>query len=130
MGTQVTLTIPDDVYRRAQRIAQSGRRNVADVLVESIVLAENEPRPEAERQAAVDGEEAAFRRLHPALWQKYPGQYVAIYGGELVDHDEDQVALYLRVKERYPDEFVWIAPVRPQPEEEYAIHSPRFVEHL
>lgn len=42
MGKQVTLTIPDELYQRARRIAQSRQRHVADVLAESIVLAERE----------------------------------------------------------------------------------------
>jgi hypothetical protein len=80
-----------------------------------------------QEKAAMDREEAAYRRLHPALFEEYAGQYVAIYGGELVDHDKDQVELYLRVKSRYSGKFVWIAPVRPEPEETYAVRSPRFV---
>lgn len=32
MGKQVTLTIPDEVYQRARRIAQSRQRDVADIL--------------------------------------------------------------------------------------------------
>ena len=51
------------------------------------------------------------------LSDKYLGQYVAVYRGELIDHDVDQVALYLRVKEQYPGEFIWIAPVGEAPEE-------------
>ncbi len=77
---------------------------------------------------AVAREEAAFYRLHADLWQKYPGEYVAVYNEELVDHDPDQVALYLRVKARYPGQFVWIAPVRETAVEEYVMRSPRFVE--
>jgi hypothetical protein len=38
MGTQVTLTLPDEVYRRAKRLAQLSSRNVADVLVDTIEL--------------------------------------------------------------------------------------------
>ncbi len=32
MSTQVTLTLPDEVYRRAERLAQLSSRDVADVL--------------------------------------------------------------------------------------------------
>ena len=81
MSEQVTLTIPTSLYRRASRIAQARQQDVADVLVEAIVLTEEE-----EEETAVDHEEAAFRRLHPSLRQQYAGQYVAIHGGELVDH--------------------------------------------
>jgi hypothetical protein len=36
MSTQVTLTLPDEVYRRASHMAQLTGRNVADVLAETI----------------------------------------------------------------------------------------------
>ena len=79
-----------------------------------------------QEKVAMDREEAAYLRLHPSLLENYQGQYVAIYGGELIDHDKDQVELYLRVKSSYPDKFVWIAPVCPEPEETYITRSPRF----
>jgi hypothetical protein len=128
MSVQVTLTITDDQYRRAERIARSRRRDVAEVLAEAITLPETvaparDDGPDTD--TAVAREEAAFYRLHPHLWQNYRGEHVAIYNEEMVDHDPDQVALYLRVKARYPDQFVWIAPVRAQAEEEYVMRSPR-----
>jgi hypothetical protein len=109
MGVQVTLTINDDLYRRARRIARSRQRDVEEVLAESITLPETADQPEERDDkvnTAVAREEAAFHRLHSELWQKYPGEYVAIYNEELVDHDPDQVTLYLRVKALYPDQFV------------------------
>lgn len=119
---------PDELYRRARQIAQARRRDVTEVLAESIVLADAGEVDEME--TAVDREETAFRHLHPQLWQTYRGQYVAIYQGELVDHDPDQVALFLRVKQRYGDAFVWIAPVRVEAEETAVIHSPRLEKKL
>lgn len=128
MDRQVMLTIPDEMYQVAQRIARASRRDVAEVLVEAIDLADTQELPDETLTSSIDREEAAFRRLHPALRRKYLGQYVAIHGGELVDHDTDQVALYLRVKDNFPNRFVWIAPVREKPEEEYVMRSPRLVE--
>jgi hypothetical protein len=128
MSVQVTLTINDDLYRRAKRIARSRQQDVAEVLAESITLTETAGHADDDEElidTAVAREEAAFHRLHPELWLKYPGEYVAIYNEEMVDHDPDQVALYLRVKAHHPDQFVWIAPVRAREEEEYAMRSPR-----
>jgi predicted transcriptional regulator len=125
MERQVTLTIPDELYQRAQRIAQSRRQKVADVLLGAIAL--DETADEYRGQTAVDREEAAWLQLHPWLREQYPGQYIAIYGGELVDRDDDQIALYERVRKRYPGKFVWIAQVKAAPIEEYVIRSPRLV---
>lgn len=128
MGKRVTIAIPDELYQRAERIAHLREQAVADVLVDSIVLVDVEE-TDGENALAVDREEAAFKRLHPMLREQYFGQYVAIYQGELIDHDSDQVALFLRIQEKYPDEFVWIAPVGKEPEETYVLRSPRFVEN-
>jgi predicted transcriptional regulator len=38
MGNQVTVTLPDDVYRTAQRLAQLAQRDVAEVLSEALSL--------------------------------------------------------------------------------------------
>lgn len=128
MSRQITLTIPDELYRQAQRVARIRERDVAEILVEAIVLEAGIT--EQAQETAVDREEAAFLRLHPHLWQQYPEQYVAIYNGQLIDHDKDQVALFQRVKQKYPKEFVWIAPVHEDPVEEYVMRSPRFVENI
>lgn len=123
MSVEVTLAIPEEVFRRAKRIARARRRAVADVLVEAIALPESAP----EADPAVEREEVAFHRLHPDLRRDYPGQFVAIHNETVVDHDGDQVALFLRVRQRFPGQFVWVAPVRESPEESYRIHSPRLL---
>jgi hypothetical protein len=38
MSTQVVVTLPDDVYRRAERLAQLTSRGVADILADTIAL--------------------------------------------------------------------------------------------
>ena len=38
MSTQVVVTLPDDLYHRAERLAQLTSREVAEVLVDTIVL--------------------------------------------------------------------------------------------
>ena len=49
-------------------------------------------------------EEAAFIAMHPQLLEKYEGKYVAIYGGQLIDVDDDYAELYDRVLDKYRDE--------------------------
>jgi len=41
MSTEITLTLPDDVLRRAQLLAQRTRRPVGDVLAEALELSLN-----------------------------------------------------------------------------------------
>ncbi|MCI0398601.1 MAG: DUF5678 domain-containing protein [Chloroflexi bacterium] len=126
MGTQVTLTIPDDVYHRAQQIAQSNRRDVAEVLAESIVLLdEPEQAVPTEIEEALERERAAYLAMHARLSEKYLGHYVAVYGEEVVDHDPDLADLYARVSRQYPRNRVLIRQVEKEPERVYHFRSPR-----
>jgi len=38
MSTQVTITLPDEVYQRAERFANLANRDIASVLTDSILL--------------------------------------------------------------------------------------------
>jgi len=127
MNSGMTVTIPRQLYKRVQSIAEKQRRRVNDVaqemLEQGLLSLEGFPiRRERER------EKNAFRRLHAALREQYLGQYVAIYGGELVDHDANQAALVARIDKKYPDSFVLIRPVRQEPEIVYEHRSARWAQ--
>ena len=96
--------------------------------VETSALAEQAIRNflRAEARQAMQREAKAFRKLHPALWKTMPGEYAAIYQGKLVDHDADQLALFLRIEAQYPGMTVLIRQVRSMPEEIIQVHSPTF----
>jgi hypothetical protein len=121
---EVTLQISPQLYQRAQRIAKKRHQKVQDVLSESLVL--NDENDDLTDDEIIWREEMAFQQLHPELVQHYLGQFVAILNGEVIDHDADQVALYKRIRQRYPKQFVLISPVTKNPVEEYVFRSPRF----
>ena len=73
----------------------------------------------------MEQEAQAFRRLHPELLATIPGQYAAVYRGQMVDHDMDQLALYQRVQARFEGQPILIRQVRPEVEQTLMIHSPR-----
>lgn len=112
MSSGVQLTISQQLYDRARQVALSQHKDITDVVEE--VLDQGLPEP------AVDGrrerEKAAFHRLHHSLLEQFPGEYVAIYEGRLIDHDGDRVALLERIEATHPDVFVLIRPVKPEPE--------------
>ena len=125
MNSGMTVTIPQHLYKRVQTIAQKQRRDVDDVaremLEQGLLSLESFPTKE-ERER----EKNAFRRLHAALLERYSGEYVAIYEGELVGHDVNQAALVARIDKKYPDSFVLIRPVKQEPEivyEHRSLHS-------
>lgn len=75
--------------------------------------------------ALVATEMQAYIAMHPDLLQKHRNQYVAIYNGELIDHDEQFDALLARIDAAYPDQFVWLTRVEEQPIRELTFRSPR-----
>jgi hypothetical protein len=123
-----------EMIHAAKQLSTTDRLLLAKTLLDSLVSAGNgmpindEPieAQTTDEDEALRRERAAFTALHPTLLARYPGEYVAIHGGALVDHDTDGLALSLRVHQRFPDEFVWIAPLKAQPLEEWVVRSPRF----
>ncbi|MBX3002160.1 MAG: hypothetical protein KF893_26790 [Caldilineaceae bacterium] len=114
------VTIRDQVARQLTKVADEQDLSPEELVEKAI---RELLRAEADRILAREME--AFRALHPTLLQQYPQQYVGIRRGQLVDHDADQLTLYLRLDEQYPDEVILIKQVCPSIEEVYTI---RFVQ--
>ncbi len=131
MTEQVMVSIPKALYRRVKQLAGRQNEDVNEILAKT--LAEALP-PEEENEAvwaepdeSVEKEMRAYIALYPMLKQKYLGRHVAIYHGQLIDQDEDMDALYARIDQKYPDEFVWITTVGETPLRTLEFRSPRFV---
>lgn len=97
MSRQVTLTVPvpDKIYQRAERRAQIEARPVTDVLRENIQWVFS-PFHINEERAAMPREVAAYEAMHTELWKQYPNKYIAMHQGQVIDHDDDKVALAVR----------------------------------
>ena len=120
----VTLSLPDDVYRRAEHVAFVAQREVAAVLLDTITAAFTSYPQNAER-VAMKAEIAAYEAMHADLVKTYLGQYVAIYHGKLVDHDVDPVLLHQRIEQHYPGETVLSREVQKEPSRVLYMRSPR-----
>lgn len=142
MAESRTLEIPAELYERIERLAAVGEAPVDYLVQEALALAvdqmeitANEAKMDREdaasrsvrESAAIRKEEAAYRAMHSELFEKYAGQYVAVYNGELVDFDADESALYCRIDQRYPNDVVLMKKVERSPEKVYHFRSPRFV---
>ncbi|MCE7983404.1 MAG: hypothetical protein DYG89_19700 [Caldilinea sp. CFX5] len=134
MAADVTLTIPNHLFNRAKQLTQRRRTQAVDELVDLLdqILAsadQHEVGPEEEDEILVDPEVAdemqAYIAMHPRLKKTHLGKHVAIYGGKLVDTDEDYDALTRRIDAQYPDRFVWIATVEEEPIKTFVFRSPR-----
>lgn len=127
MEMQITLNISRKQYERARRLAEQHEQAITEILAAALDqgLTQVDDMAAAE-DTAVAREKAAYLKLYPTLLTNYPGQHIAIYGGELVDHDADGIALSRRIYAHYPDEFVWITQIRNQPLRELQSHSFRW----
>lgn len=79
---------------------------------------------------AIQAEPQAFWAMHDVLVQSYPGEHVAIRQGEVVDHDADLIGLEKRIRLRFGNAAVLIAPVNPALPRELAWRGGRLAERL
>lgn len=97
-----------------------------------LVLQENQGpsywSPPTQADLLMTQEEIAYRLLHAELLVQFEGKFVAIYRGQVIDSDSDQLALVRRVTESHPNQVVLIRQVLRIPEPELRLRSPRFVE--
>ena len=63
---------------------------------------------------AIHAETEAFWAMHDELVAQFANHHVAIYGGEVVDHDLDARRLETRIRERFGTAPVLIAQVMPR----------------
>lgn len=120
--TMLTITLDDQTTSQLTKMAAAQSISPEDLIEKAI---RELLRAEASRILARETE--AFRAMHDQLLKEYAGQYVAIHQGQLVDHDPDQFALYLRMDKLYPDEILLIKQVSPVVDEVYTIRSPRLI---
>ncbi|MBX3052605.1 MAG: hypothetical protein KF753_14075 [Caldilineaceae bacterium] len=116
----LTVTLDEPTTQQLEGLARSRSMDVAELAEEAI-----RSHLRAVRRAAMDREAAAFVRLHPQLLATIPGEYAAIFNGELVDHDEDQLAVLSRVQKAFSGMPVLIRQVTSIAEPTITIYSPR-----
>lgn len=104
-------------------LAKRGRA----VELDDELVSEHDAFPVDPRRPAMLREVEAYHRLHPELLEQYKGQYVAIFQGQLVDHDQDSEALSERILARLPDQVVLQRKVEYSPEVVLQFRSPRLL---
>lgn len=127
MNTQVTLTLPESIFRQVEAVARRTRRPIADVLIDVVAdafprfyVSPDRPRMEAEQQA--------YESHRETILADYEGEYVAVHEGQVVDHDRNEIELVRRIITRFPAGVVHIRLVTQEPEPELRFRSPRFVD--
>ena len=74
-----------------------------------------------------DRDKRAFWEMRESLLPEYQGKYVAVYNGEVVDSDEDDIALAERVYERLGYVPIYCQLVTDGPLPVYRVPGPRVV---
>ena len=126
MQKQITLSLSEAAYNNVKQLARATQRPVEVLIAEAVAqpfprLYTHPGRPAMEREMA------AFETMFPELLVRYGGQFVAVYGGRLVDHDTDPTALVKRVGKKYPDGVVLVKQVVAEPVETLHFRSPHLV---
>lgn len=143
MSKQITVEIPETIYKQVEETARATNRRVsevvADTLVESFLYQQTPPElatspdeeeyPPREHRDAMDKETEAYKKMHPQLWEEYPHQFVAIYQGKVIDHDKDFISLANRIDQKYPypEHMVLMREVELDPDPILYFRSPRLV---
>lgn len=126
MATKITLTIPDPIYQQVLQAAQAQELPLADIINSALVQAFPPVDVHPKRQQ-MEQELLSFHSQKTELLGKYPGQYIAMFKGEVIDSDTDQLALVARIDSLYPDEIILIKQVTDSPEKILHSRSPRLV---
>jgi len=124
MEYPVTLLLPENIYRYAEALANAHQTSIGEILVKQLAAQpftfQGELDPE---QAQLQREVEAYKVLHPHLLAHYPGQWVGIHAGQLLDHDEDEDALLARLEQNWPETLVLVRRVEAEPDREIYIPS-------
>lgn len=132
MSAEVSVTLSRALSVRVRHFAQQQQEEIVAVVERLLDEALPDPLAEAdwldlsEPDEAAEAEMQAYVALRPWLKEHYWGKYIAIYHGKLVDADEDFDALFDRMDQAYPNQFVWMSKVGDEAIETFTVRSPRF----
>lgn len=117
------LTVNETTAAHLEQVARdkdTTTQKLAEQAIREFLRAEARHRMQREMQAFVE--------MHSELLKQYPGEFVAIHQGRLIDHDRSQLALYLRIEKRSSYTPVLIKQVLDDPQEVYTFRSPTLVD--
>ena len=115
---QNMVQLPPDLYDAVRKRAVTQQKTTEALVFEwlSEHLDESET---SEITQAFEQEVAAFERMRAALLEEYPGQYVAIYQGQVIASGDEKLVLLDQVREQFGHIVCYI--------EKVAVDSPRTV---
>ena len=132
------LNLKDSDYSALARAAQQRNQSI-EVVAQAVLTGflgtprqSLKPRPRTQatspgalRRAKIHVEAEAWRNLPVVVRLNYGNDFVAVYDGQVVDHDADRLVLYRRVREQFGREPVLITPANSPSPREFRLRSPR-----
>ena len=88
---------------------------------------DNPPTSSDAWESRISVEAAAWYARSDAEREPYVGQYVAVLRGEVLDHDDNRLALAQRIRARYPETPILITAAETRAPREFQIRSPHLV---
>jgi len=125
MESPATTTILDKIRHLATPLNVTERLALIQTIAGMEPAVESNVLPSTQRHSQLASEQAAWHARPPDERARYRGKFVAVHDGQVVDHDPDQRALYLRVRARFGHTPVLIVRADWDEPPVYTIHSPR-----
>lgn len=113
MQRTLELTFEEQTLTELEVLARA-QGSTIQLMAQEVVRQYARDRTKPNTGQKLEQEIAAYQSMHAGLLQKYPGKYVAVHKGQVVDFDLDQLALYFRVRKLFPGEEILIRQVRPE----------------
>lgn len=105
------ISLPDKLYEAVRRQAAMEEKTPDSLVTEWVTERVVDLERRSNAQEAFEQEVAAFERMKPELVDRYQGEYVAIYGGEVVATGEGKLKLLREVYEQFGPVVCYIAQV-------------------
>jgi hypothetical protein len=131
------VTVSESVVERLRRAAKKRGTSVPTLVERAIeqylaedVISEDQAvtTTNANWLEQIEREQVTFEAQHLRLLEMYRGETIAMRGGQVIDHDIDESALWQRVHQHYANQPILITPVNAIPRQVVTIRSPRAIE--
>lgn len=133
----IELSLSETTYTTLRKAAKQSNQPLADMVEIALQAFLQPPNSEPDtgngstitatdwRRAKIHAEAQAWRSLPVAVRGDYGDDFVAIHDRQVVDHDNDRLTLFRRLRARFGDVPILITPANAAPPREFHLISPR-----
>lgn len=104
--------VPVEIVREAKSVAARRGQTLTTIVTEALARSLGVAGEIPDRSDELHSDMLWYRKHRPSLLRRYPGEYVAIIDGAVVDHGRDFHALATRVFARFGNRNVYIPRVQ------------------